>query len=78
MDEIGRVPVNTEGDGTRDRRVVQRKLTQRLPRVQQRVPLLACQRLRERPDDNLAARLRIIGEEDRTETAVSESSANLK
>jgi hypothetical protein len=58
--------------------MVERKLTQVTQRGHERVTLLIGERLRERPDHHAPARFGIVGKEDRTEPAVSETRAKLK
>jgi hypothetical protein len=58
--------------------MVERKLTQVAQGGHQRVTLLVGEWLRERPDHHLPAGFGIIGKEDGTEPAVSETGSNLK
>jgi hypothetical protein len=58
--------------------MVERKLTQVMEGGHERVTLLIGERLRECPDHHAPARFGIIGKEDGTEPAVSETGSNLK
>ena len=78
VNEIRGVSLESTADRTRHRRMIERKLTECAQTLQQRAALVGRERLGEGPDDNLLVRFWVNSEKDRTEPALSESSADLK
>jgi hypothetical protein len=78
MYEIRDAILNANGERARDRRVLERKLAQRLQRLDECGLLFRSHRSAERPYDDCTVGSRLPGEVNGTESAVAKCGANLE